>query len=184
MKTIHILVALLVFFTGMQATWAGNADGLRTTDYFIHHLSKEPFYAQNKLDPNVTLHVREVVMPEREREVADDGKVLLFLHGATFPGSVAFDLDYENVSMMRHFAKLGWDTFTLDLEGYGMSTRPAIMDQPGKYQENNAPISLDVTVADVKRVVDFIRDLRGVGKVHLLGWSAAAMAEAPTLCYQ
>ena len=111
-------------------------------------------------------------------------KVLLFLHGGTFPGTVAFDLDYENVSMMRHFAKLGWDTFALDLEGYGQSTRPPIMDEPEKYPDSQAPIGLDVTLADVGRTVDFIRDLRAVDKVHVLGWSSGAMAEAPLYAIQ
>jgi pimeloyl-ACP methyl ester carboxylesterase len=86
--------------------------------------------------------------------------------------------------MMRHFAKLGWDTFALDLEGYGQSTRPPIMDAPDQYPDSKAPIGLEVTVDDVGRTVDFIRALRGADKVHLLGWSSSAMAEAPLYTIQ
>jgi len=81
--------------------------------------------------------------------------------------------------MMRHLAQNGWDTFALDLEGYGESSRPAIMDDPGAYPDDPAPISPDVTVANVAAVVDFVRELRGVEKVYMLGWSAGAMIEVP-----
>ncbi|MBX9658968.1 MAG: alpha/beta hydrolase, partial [Nitrospiraceae bacterium] len=148
---------------------ASEADGLRVTDYFISHTSNEPFYSAQKLDPSVTLHVREVVLAGRERTVAKDGRVLLLIHGITVPGYVAFDTDYENVSVMRHFARAGWDTFALDLEGYGLSTRPLVMEEPAAFPESKAPIHVDVTVRDVERVVDFITALRHVDRVHLLG---------------
>ncbi|MCF7982972.1 MAG: alpha/beta hydrolase [Thiohalocapsa sp.] len=157
---------------------------LVTTDYFLSHESKEPFYREQNLDPHVVLHVREVVAAGTERTAGKDNKVLLFVHGGTFPGYVAFDLDYENVSMMRHFASLGWDTFALDLEGYGQSTRPPIMDEPDEYPDSKAPIGVDVAVDNVERTVDFIRNLRGVDKVHLLGWSSGAMVEAPRYAIQ
>jgi pimeloyl-ACP methyl ester carboxylesterase len=169
---------LLILLTGQSVSAAGS-DALRVTDYFLSHVSKEPFYRDQGQNPTVNLHVREVVKAGNERTAAQENKVLLFLHGATFPGYVAFDLDHENISMMRHFARLGWDTFALDLEGYGQSTRPAVMDSPNQYPDRQAPISLEVTLADVERTVDFIRHLRGVDKVHLLGWSAGAMVEGP-----
>jgi pimeloyl-ACP methyl ester carboxylesterase len=137
------------------------SDGLRVTDYFISHTSNEPFYAQ------------------RERTVAKDAKVLLLIHGATAPGYVAFDTDYENVSLMRYFARSGWDTFALDLEGYGLSTRPVVMDDPAAFPDSKAPMRGEVTVRDVERVVDFVGALRHVDKIHLLGWSSGADLEAP-----
>ena len=103
---------------------AAAAETLVTTDYWLSHTSSESFYAQYKLDPQVVLHVREVVLAGRERTVSKDGKVVLLLHGATVPGFVAFDLDHEQCSLMRYLARAGWDTFTLDFEGYGLSTRP------------------------------------------------------------
>ena len=58
---------LLAWFLGLHSAVAEDADGLRVTDYFISHTSTEPFYAEQKLDPSVTLHVREVVLAGRER---------------------------------------------------------------------------------------------------------------------
>ena len=181
---LRLALPLLCLMTGIQTAQATEDAGLMTTDYFLNHESKEPFYREQNLDPHVVLHVREVVEADTQRTAGKDNKVLLFLHGGTFPGTVAFDLDYENVSMMRHFARLGWDTFALDLEGYGQSTRPPIMDEPEQYPDSKAPIGLDVTLDDVGRTVDFIRDLRGADKVHVLGWSSGAMAEAPLYAIQ
>ena len=164
---------------GLAPAMARGADELRVTDYFITHTSTEPFHLQQKLDPHVTLHVREVVLAGTERTLTKDGKVLLLLHGGSFPGYVAFDTDYANCSLMRYFAHAGWDTFTLDLEGYGLSTRPSVMDTPTAFPESKAPMHTAVTVRDVERVVGFINALRGTEKIYLLGWSQGASLEAP-----
>ena len=171
--------ALLAWFVGLHSAVAEDADGLRVTDYFISHTSNEPFYAQQNLDPSVTLYVREVVLPGRERTVVEDGKVLLLIHGYSVPGHVAFDTDHGNCSLMRHFARAGWDTFTFDLEGFGLSTRPPVMDNPDAFPDSKAPIHADVALRGVERVVEFITALRGVEQVHLLGWSQGSSLEAP-----
>ena len=179
-----LALTLVVSLAGLQAAVAEEVDGLRTTDYFVSHTSNEPFYAEQKLDPSVTLHVREVVLPGRERTVAQDGKVLLLIHGYSVPGYIAFDTDQGNCSLMRHFARAGWDTFALDLEGFGLSTRPPVMDNPTVFPDSKAPIHADVTLRDVERVVDFISALRGVEQVHLLGWSQGATVEAPRYAFE
>jgi pimeloyl-ACP methyl ester carboxylesterase len=175
---------LLAWLIGLHSTAAEDTDGLRVTDYFINHTSNEPFYAQQNLDPSVILYVREVVLPGRERTVVEDGKVLLLIHGYSVPGSVTFDTDHGNCSLMRYFARAGWDTFTFDLEGFGLSTRPPVMDNPDAFPDSKAPIGVDVSLRDVERVVDFISALRGIKQVHLLGFSQAAYLEAPRYAIQ
>jgi pimeloyl-ACP methyl ester carboxylesterase len=172
-------LALAASVAGLDEAAAESVDGLRVTDYFISHSSNEPFYTEQNLDPHVILHVREVVLPGRERTVTQDGKVLLLIHGSSIPGYVAFDTDHENCSLMRYFARAGWDTFALDLEGFGLSTRPLVMEDPAAFPDSKAPIRIDVTMGDVERVVEFISALRGVEQVHLLGWSRGASVEAP-----
>ena len=105
--------------------------------------------------------------------------MLLLIHGYSVPGYVAFDTDHGNCSLMRHFARVGWDTFALDLEGFGLSTRPPIMDNPDAFPDSKAPIHADVALSGVERVVEFISALRGVEQVHLLGWSQGSSLEAP-----
>ena len=177
------IIALLLL-GGVQVVAADEDTQLRTTDYYISHTSRDPFYTKHNLDPNVIIHVREVVLAGRERTVAKDGKILVLVHGGTFPGTVAFDTDYKNVSLMKELAQAGWDTFALDLEGYGSSTRPLNMDNPQAFPDDPAPLRAEATVANVARVVDFVCDLRGVKKVHLLGWSAGATIEVPHYALQ
>ena len=164
---------------GVSLTYAADDVELRTTDYYLSHESKDPFYARHGMSPKVLLHVREVVMSGRERTVSEDGKVLVLVHGGTFPGTVAYDTDAGNASLMRHLARRGWDTFALDLEGFGTSTRPLSMEAPEAFPDDPAPGRIEATLANVDRVVNFVRDLRGVEKVHLLGWSMGATLEAP-----
>lgn len=155
------------------------AQNIVVNDYFISHKSIEPFYEQYKIDPSVVIHVREVVLSGRERTAPKEGKVLLLLHGYSTPGYIAFDLDHENCSMMRYFAREGWDTFALDFEGHGLSTDPPLMDLPAAFPEAKAPIHSDVAINNVERVFQFIQGLRGVDKVYVLGWSLGASRTAP-----
>ena len=154
------------------------ADAIACNDYYVNHKSIEPFYGQYKLDLNVVIHVREVVLAGGERTAPLQEKVLLLLHGFSAPGNVAFDLDYANCSMMRYLARQGWDTFAMDYEGHGLSTKPPLMDMPSAFPEAKAPIHSDVTINNVERVVDFISNLRGVKKIHILGYSLGACREA------
>jgi len=185
MLTVSVVWVLLgAFMAPCQLSCAAATEGLVTTDYYVSHTSIEPFYKQVKLDSHVVLHVREVVLAGRERTVPQDGKVLLLVHGAGDPGYIAFDLDHENCSMMRYFARAGWDTFALDIEGYGLSTRPLVMDAPSAFPASKGPIHSEVAISDLGRVIDFIRSLRGVDKVYLLGWSLGASRTTPLYTIQ
>ena len=181
------LAALLILGVGLasgQIFLIHAADGIVCKDYFVNHKSIEPFYGQYKMDPNVLIRVREIVLAGGELTATSQGKILLFVHGNGLPGTVSFDLDHANCSMMRYFAREGWDTFALDFEGLGLSSRPPIMDYPLAFPEAKAPIHSDVTVNNVERIVDFISNLRGIKKVHLLGWSMGASRETPIYTIQ
>jgi pimeloyl-ACP methyl ester carboxylesterase len=96
-------------------------------------------------------------------------KILLYVHGATYPSETAFDLQLNGLSWMDYIANQGYDVYLIDLRGYGKSTRPKEMDQPA---DQNAPIVRPETaVTDVGAAVDFILKRRAVSKINLLGWS-------------
>ena len=96
-------------------------------------------------------------------------KILLYVHGATYPSETAFDLPLGGRSMMDYVALQGWDVYLVDVRGYGGSTRPPEMERPAA--ESN-PIADTVTaVKDVGSAVDHIRQKRGVAKINLMGWS-------------
>ena len=96
-------------------------------------------------------------------------RTVLYVHGATYPASTAFDLQLDGMSWMDYIAARGYHVYLLDLRGYGKSTRPKEMsDKP----EANAPLVRGETaVKDIGSVVDFILKRRNISKLNLLGWS-------------
>jgi pimeloyl-ACP methyl ester carboxylesterase len=96
-------------------------------------------------------------------------RILLYVHGATYPSETAFDLAIEGASMMDLIAARGYDVWLVDIRGYGGSTRPPEMNVP---PEANKPIvTTDVAVRDFGCAVDHILKLRGVARINLMGWS-------------
>src|SRR5580693_9757223 len=94
-------------------------------------------------DPGVQLFVRN--KHPSGKETSPD-KILLFVHGATYPAETAFDLPIEGVSMMDLIAARGYDVYLVDVRGYGRSTRPAEMSQPP--EANGTVVSTEIAVRD------------------------------------
>ncbi|HKQ26041.1 MAG TPA: alpha/beta fold hydrolase [Burkholderiales bacterium] len=116
--------------------------------------------------PGIQLYIRN----KRPKELKDSAdRILLYVHGATYPSETAFDLQLDGMSWMDYIAAHGWDVYLVDLRGYGLSTRPVEMDRPP--QENAPIVTTDVAVRDVATAAEFIRRRRGVEKINLLGWS-------------
>jgi pimeloyl-ACP methyl ester carboxylesterase len=117
--------------------------------------------------PGIELYVREK-HPAGIMHFAPD-RILLFVHGATYPAETSFDLPLDGVSMMDWLAARGFDVWLVDIRGYGLSTRPPEMDQP---PEANPPLVDTATVAhDVGMAVDHILAKRHVPKLDVMGWS-------------
>src|SRR5690349_7071217 len=57
-------------------------------------------------------------------------RIVLYVHGATYPSETAFDLPLGNFSWMDFLACRGFDVYLVDLRGYGQSTRPPEMERP------------------------------------------------------
>ena len=118
-------------------------------------------------DPGIELYLRNK-HPSGATEFPP-GRILLFVHGATYPAESAFDLKLDGLSWMDYIAQHGYDVYMVDLRGYGKSTRPAEMSQPAA---DNAPIvRTETAIKDVAAAVNFILKRRGVAKIDLLGWS-------------
>src|ERR1700680_2974404 len=79
------------------------------------------------------------------KETSPD-KILLFVHGATYPAETAFDLPIEGVSMMDLIAARGYDVYLVDVRGYGRSTRPPEMSLPP--EANKPVVSTEIAVCD------------------------------------
>ena len=96
------------------------------------------------------------------------GTPLLFVHGSSMASQPTFDLRIPGrPSAMDHFAGLGYDTWCVDLEGYGRS-------------DKHRPINADIATGadDLLAAIDHIRSVRGVERVHLYGISSGALRAA------
>ena len=88
--------------------------------------------------------------------------VVVLAHGSATAGRESFDLQvpaHPSVSLMDVLARQGFDVFAPDVRGFGRSTLP------------ETHLTTEQASADLARVVDYARDLRGVDQVHLLAWS-------------
>ena len=132
----------------------------------------------------VKLYLRERALPRVLRRGAGD-KVVLFLHGAGTPAEVSFDVPYQDSSWMGYLAKAEYDTFSVDMTGYGRSARPPQMNDkcnlppdqqkmvgvscPQSYPGAQTNMGSDWN--DISAAVEYIKKLRKVDKVNLIGWS-------------
>lgn len=118
-------------------------------------------------DPGIQLYVRNKRPADLGASAGE--RIVLFVHGATYPAHTAFDLPLGGMSWMDYMAARGYDVYSVDLRGYGRSTRPKEMDEAA---DKNPPLTTgDVAVRDIAATVDYIRVRRGVAKINLVGWS-------------
>jgi pimeloyl-ACP methyl ester carboxylesterase len=91
-----------------------------TVDHYVPNRSTVPAIQGQ----TVQIYVRERVKPATiQRGAPRDDRVVLFVHGAGTPAEVAFDVPYADYSWMAFLADAGFDVFSMDMTGYGRSTR-------------------------------------------------------------
>jgi pimeloyl-ACP methyl ester carboxylesterase len=95
---------------------------------------------------------------------------ILFVHGSSMASQPTFDLQVPgrtDSSVMDVFARLGFDTWCVDMEGYGRST---------KTRDNNAPIAYGAD--DCFAAASYIEKLRGKRPLLVYGISSGALRAA------
>jgi pimeloyl-ACP methyl ester carboxylesterase len=108
-----------------------------------------------------------------EKCVGDPAKAvgtILFVHGSSMASQPTFDLQVPgrpDSSAMDWFAKRGYDTWCVDMEGYGRST---------KDRDNNSDLSQGAD--DLKAAASYIRKLRGPRPLLVYGISSGALRAA------
>src|SRR5215813_6163104 len=176
-------IAGLVVVVGLATLRADDSDRLLTIDHYVRVASTIPAIAGQPAQ----LYVRERVLAGGAlRASAFGDRVVLFVHGAGTPAEVAFDVPYQDYSWMVFLARAGFDVFSVDMTGYGRSTRPAPMNDPCNLAKDRqagfvvspcAPgyphtmTSVASDWADIGAAVDYIRALRRVDRVSLVAWS-------------
>ena len=129
-------------------------------------LFSESYYIPS-VDPDIRLYVRNT-RPDTLSTFSGE-RTLLFVHGATYPSDTMFDLKIDGVSWMDSIAGHDYDVYSMDVRGFGRSTRPPAMDRPAA--ENPPVVTTDDGVSDFGAVVDHIRQRRGVPRLNVMGWS-------------
>jgi pimeloyl-ACP methyl ester carboxylesterase len=95
---------------------------------------------------------------------------ILFVHGSSVSSTPVFDLQIPGrpeASCMEYFARLGFDTWCFDCEGYGRSDKSRAI---------NADIAEGAT--DITVVSEAIQKLNGGGKLLVYGSSSGALRAA------
>src|SRR5258707_1532741 len=95
---------------------------------------------------------------------------ILFVRGSSMASQPTFDLNARwrpNSSAMEFFARHGYDTWSVDMEGYGRST---------KTRDNNAPIAFGAE--DCFAAAAYIQKLRGPKPLMVYGISSGALRAA------
>ncbi len=96
--------------------------------------------------------------------------IILFVHGSSMASQPTFDLHVRgrpDSSAMEHFAGLGYDTWTMDNEGYGRS-------------DKSRPINNDISngADDLEAGSRYILDKTGARKLLVYGISSGALKAA------
>src|SRR5262245_62163361 len=95
---------------------------------------------------------------------------ILFVHGSSMASQPTFDLQIPgrpDASAMDHFAQLGYDTWCVDMEGYGRSD---------KHRDINSDIATGAD--DLEAATDYIKQARGVETLLVYGISSGALRAA------
>ena len=127
-----------------------------------------------KTDHRVVSHCGDYQLLLRNKRLAGNGapradKTVLFVHGATYGSTDTVDYAPEDQSWLDLLALQGFDAWCIDLLGYGQSDRPAEMNQPA--EAHDPLVDTAFAVANVHQAVTFIRDLRHIGGLNLIGYS-------------
>ena len=111
--------------------------------------------------------IRLAVYRKRLAAGPRDRPVLVFVHGSSPAALATYDLAVpgldDDYSMMNVFARLGYDTWAMDHEGYGRSDRT----------DGNADIASGVR--DLDTLADLIHAETGQTRMHMLGESSGAL---------
>ena len=178
---IRASVAVLALAFSGAASAAAPADVVRT-DHFVTVKSTAPGMAGQ----DARVYVREV----KAQGSAKSKGVVLFVHGAGTPAEVSFDVPHADYSWMAYLARAGFDVFSMDMEGYGRSTRPPPMadacNTPAAAQAQFVPKTIPAPCpasfkqpittmgsdwTDIAAVADHLLALRHETKLSIVAWS-------------
>lgn len=186
MRQRHFLFSAILLALVCRPGLADDSRRLLRIDHYVPVTSTAPSMAGQVAQ----LYLREVVLAGVALRNPDPQGALLFVHGAGTPAEVAFDPSIRGYSWMAYLARAGYDVFSVDMTGYGRSTRPMAMNDACNVAKAARPqfvpqliaadcvpsrtqaiTTMDSDWHDIDAAVEHIRKVRHVAKVSLLAWS-------------
>jgi pimeloyl-ACP methyl ester carboxylesterase len=121
---------------------------------------------------SLTLGLRHV--PPRGATDVDPSKVVLFVHGSSFPSDLAAAYRFDGHSWMDDLSEAGYDVWALDFAGYGHSDRyKNPLEAPGRH---DPPGRAEVCSQQLMTAILAICERRGVPAVSVIAHSWGTLA--------
>jgi pimeloyl-ACP methyl ester carboxylesterase len=159
---------------------------LISTDHHVTHVSTVP--ANHGQQVRIFVRQKAAATLRTDQDMLE--RVVLFVHGGTVSGVPDYDFDYKDYNWMTYLAAAGFNTYTMDLSGYGGSPRPG-MDDPCNVEPKQRSMLRGTAIKgdcapkalthfntirsdwdEIDTVVDYLRRVNNVPRIHLVGWSA------------
>lgn len=188
-RAVSIPLAVACLLTAGCVGLEPRSDTLVTLDHFVPHVSTVPANAGQRVGIYVRQKARLHTI-EAQKKGGTAAPVVLFVHGATVPSVPDYDLNYKTYNWMEYLARAGFNVYAMDLTGYGGSPRP-MMDDPCNVNPKQQEIIIGRPLAaacqpnyrhqlttigtdwdEMNAVVDHLRQVNGVARIHMVGWSA------------
>ena len=141
---------------------------VRAADEPLPRVAAEEFWATKPSDSGGAT----VKLWIYRKQVADgrkDKPLLFLVHGSSYSGKTMFDLTVpgrSDYSFMDHFARLGFDVWTMDHEGYGHSDRTASISD------------IHSGVQDLNAAMGVVKQVTGRSKAAFFGQSSGGLRAA------
>ncbi|MCI0408684.1 MAG: alpha/beta hydrolase, partial [Acidobacteria bacterium] len=168
--------------------------GVVRTDYFVDTISTLPHYYG--LPAQLDVHQVSPVYRPGHRRCPVQAAILV--HGRNIDAVSGFDLRYGDYSLQESMARAGINTFSVNLLGWGLSTRFGLDDpcnasradqerflipnplkttcpNPDPFHFTNSQALRD----ELDDVVNYVRASLGVDKVSLFAWSRGGLVAGP-----
>lgn len=158
MRRIYLqIVVAFVLLSVVNAQKTGiNVKRTATTDYEI--LKIESHIARLK-----------IAITHKSPDIISNDYSVLFLHGSSFPSSLAFGFKMADYSWIDNLTENGYDVYALDFLGYGHADRYPEMEA---VSGEGKPVGRALEVyQDVDKAIELIRQRTRKNKVYLIGHS-------------
>jgi pimeloyl-ACP methyl ester carboxylesterase len=144
----------------------GSGNDLMTDFIVSARIASEELYIDGDTS-GVRLFIRRKRLSHIEQ--FGESKTIMMVHGASFSGGSLFDVPLGGASFMDFLAAKGFDVYSVDVRGYGESSRPVEM---GQKPSANAPlVSTETGVNDFSSAIDAVLKARAIQRLNVFGMS-------------